>query len=96
MKVKLLKKIRKRFSIEYRPDGLYQTFGNYITGPVVLLWDKECGFLREYARVNPDWDENSCALICHTKERAINALKEKMLSLIQQEYYQYSRKYKNK
>ena len=38
MKVKLLKKIRKRYSITHYPNGTYM-YGEFVEGPVTILRD---------------------------------------------------------
>lgn len=40
MKVKLLKKIRKRYFITHYPNGVY-LYGDFIEGPVTMLQDRE-------------------------------------------------------
>jgi hypothetical protein len=38
MKTKLLKKVRKRYSINYYPKGVY-LYGNFEKGPITILQD---------------------------------------------------------
>ena len=40
MKVKLLKKIRKRYSIVYYPNGVY-LYDDFFEGPITVLYDSE-------------------------------------------------------
>jgi len=40
MKVKLLKKIRKRYSIVYYPNGVY-FYDEFFEGPLTVLYDSE-------------------------------------------------------
>jgi hypothetical protein len=40
MKVKLLKKIRRRYLITHYPNGVY-LYGDFVKGPVTLLEDRE-------------------------------------------------------
>lgn len=40
MKVKLLKKIRKRYSIVYYPNGVY-LYDDFFKGPLTVLYDNE-------------------------------------------------------
>lgn len=40
MKVKLLKKIRKRYSIIYYPNGVY-FYDDFFEGPITVLYDSE-------------------------------------------------------
>jgi len=48
MKAKLLKKIRKRFSIVHYPEGLY-IYQEFFKGPATALIDTENCFFTEYS-----------------------------------------------
>lgn len=43
MKVKLLKKIRKRYSITYYANGVF-LYDDFFEGPITVLDDKECTY----------------------------------------------------
>ncbi len=79
MKVKLLKIVRKRYSITHYPDGVY--CGDYwVAGPVTYLQDRNNGF-----RVKSSHSE---------KELAYKTLYDIMRGWIEQDY-KTSRKKRN-
>jgi hypothetical protein len=47
MKVKLLKKIRKRYSIEHYPNGVF-LWGDFEKGPLTLLRDNERSYRLDF------------------------------------------------
>jgi hypothetical protein len=53
MKVKLLKKIRKRYTITHYPDGVYWR-KDFIKGPYTVLWDNEDSWRYETSCQNKD------------------------------------------
>jgi len=79
MKVKLLKKIRKRFSITHYPDGCY--FGDdWMKGPITYLWDEQNSWSYRFSRF--------------PKEQAYKELYNIMRGWIERDY-RTSRKRKN-
>jgi hypothetical protein len=50
MKVKLLKKIRKRFSITHYPNGVY-LWSDFCKGPITLLVDSENSYRFKLSRL---------------------------------------------
>lgn len=77
MKTKLLKKVRKRFSIEYYPNGRY-IYGIFSETPMVCLIDKEDSNNFDYFTVG-----------IYTKEEVYNILIEKLINIIRKEYSKY-------
>ncbi len=75
MKVKLLKKIRKRYEIKYWPNGLFID-GDYYSGPIMRLVDLNSMFRECTYRIAEPL----------SKEEAYNLLYERLLTWIQQEY----------
>lgn len=52
MKTKLLRKVRKRYSIEYFPYGTIDSNGNPIKGPLIMLSDKKAWLRYLYLKVD--------------------------------------------
>jgi hypothetical protein len=71
MKVKLLKKIRKRYSIVYYPNGVY-LYSEFVKGPLTMLTD--------------NGDSWRCKLSSSTKSEAYDQLYKHMLHWIEQDY----------
>jgi len=71
MKAKLLKKIRKRFSIEHYPEGLY-ILKQFYKGPVTSLIDSENCYYTDYS--------------FREKQEAFNELYTKLQNMIQSDY----------
>jgi hypothetical protein len=71
MKAKLLKKIRKRFSIVHYPEGLY-IYQEFFKGPATALIDTENYFFTEYS--------------FKEKQEAFNELYAKLQIMIQRNY----------
>lgn len=71
MKVKLLKKIRKRYSITHYPNGVYIT-DRFFDGPITLIEDKYSSFRYDIS--------------CLEKQAAYDKLYKKLLDWIQQDY----------
>ena len=71
MKVKLLKKIRKRYSIAYYPKGVY-LYGDFVKGPVTLLEDR-----------NDSWRWKMSDKV---KEQAYKQLYDILIRWIEQDY----------
>lgn len=75
MKVKLLKKIRKRYIIKYWPNGVFLS-GDFYEGPILRLEDTNSMFRECNIRLSSNV----------SKEQAYDLLYEKLLTWIQQEY----------
>lgn len=60
MKVKLLRKIRKRYDITHYPNGLY-LFGSFEQGPITILNDNQDSWRITYS--NKD-KKNKHMIIC--------------------------------
>jgi len=71
MKVKLLKKIRKRYSIIHYPNGVY-LYGDFVKGPVTLLEDR-----------NDSWRWKMSDKV---KQQAYKQLYDILLRWIEQDY----------
>jgi len=71
MKVKLLKKIRKRYSINHYPNGIY-IYGKFEKGPVTILKDNEDSW-------RTSWSNNP-------KEIAYDTFYNILLKWIQKDY----------
>jgi hypothetical protein len=71
MKVKLLKKIRKRYSITHYPNGVF-LWDEFYEGPITILRDRNSNYRWEVSRFE--------------KQPAYNKLYEKLLEWIQQDY----------
>ena len=71
MKVKLLRKVRKRYSITHYPNGLYMS-DIFYAGPISILWDNN----NEYR-----WRMNGSL-----KESAYCKLYAELLEWIQKDY----------
>jgi hypothetical protein len=80
MKVKLLKKIRKRYSITHYPNGLY-IYGDFCEGPQTILKDSE----NDYR-----WDRSILL-----KKDAYEKLYKILLSWIEEDYGPSKRKTKS-
>lgn len=76
MKTKLLKKIRKRYTITHYPDGVYWK-KQFIKGPYTVLWDNDDVYRYE--------------ITCETKDNAYNLLYLKMKRWIELDYGPYKR-----
>lgn len=71
MKVKLLKKIRKRYSITHYPNGVFLA-GDFYKGPITILEDSESSY---------SWESSILE-----KEVAYKKLYKILLSWIQKDY----------
>jgi hypothetical protein len=71
MKVKLLKKIRKRYSITHYPNGAFM-WDDFYEGPITLLEDKNSSFRLEISH--------------STKPEAYDRLYKIMLEWIERDY----------
>jgi hypothetical protein len=71
MKVKLLKKIRKRYSITHYPNGVY-LYGDFCKGPLTILTDSESQYRWESLEIG--------------KEEAYKKLYKLLLEWIQKDY----------
>ena len=69
MKIKLLKKIRKQYSIKYYPEGVYK-FGYFFKGPLMFLEDNknEYRFKVSSLEKNEGYDELYSHLISWIQE----------------------------
>ena len=86
MKVKLLKKIRKRFSIEHFPEGVRigDTFCNY---NVFRLTDNDKPYFDKYCELNPPEDKlKFCSDSALTEKECINFLLGIVLQRLRSEY----------
>lgn len=80
MKVKLLKKIRKRYSIIYYPNGVYLD-NDFYDGPITLLYDKQNDYRTKISSAH--------------KEQAYGLLYEMLLKWIEKDYSKYRKRKKN-
>jgi hypothetical protein len=71
MKVKLLRKIRKRYSITHYPNGYYQD-KDFFEGPITILRDSE--------------DSWRYLALYHTKSEAYDILYKTLLHWIEKDY----------
>lgn len=71
MKVKLLKKVRKRYSITHYPNGVY-LYGDFWEGPLTMLVDSENNY---------SWESSMLE-----KEVAYKKLYKILVSWIQRDY----------
>lgn len=77
MKVKLLKKIRKRYKITHYPNGVF-LWGEFIEKPITLMQDTESGWRHEISTLE--------------KQEAYNELYEELLIWIQEDYGRFKSK----
>lgn len=87
MKVKLLKKVRKRFSIEHYPEGVRigNEFCNY---NVFQLTDNGGEYYNTYCELKKEEDEkiNFCAKKAKTEKECINILLEVIIERLRKDY----------
>ena len=83
MKVKLLKKVRKRFEIRYFPKGFIR-LGIYFKGESIKLYDNENSFM----------DTRFLIEGSYTKEMALDKCMKTLLRHLRKDYSKYSRKHK--
>jgi len=78
MNVKLLKKVRKRFSITYYPDGVYIARDSFYEGPLVFLYDGD----------NPEYGYE-IRVVCQarTMQMAIDELKDAIIQKLKNDGY---------
>jgi hypothetical protein len=76
MNIKLLKQVRKRFTITYYPDGFWLR-DTFFKGPCVLLWDKENSFGYDISPINDIF----------TTQDATNHFKDKIIKRLANEGY---------
>lgn len=80
MKVKLLKKIRKRYSIVYYPNGLY-LYEDFFKGPITVLYDNT--------------NEYRTKISCSHKQQAYGELYTLLIKWIDKDYTKYRKRKKN-
>lgn len=80
MKVKLLKKIRKRYSIVHYPNGTYLD-GNYYKEPITILYDEQNPYR---TKINNSY-----------KEQAYRELYTVLIKWINKDYSEYRKRKKN-
>lgn len=86
MKVKLLKKVRKRFSIEHYPEGVRigDTFCNY---NVFFLLDNSGEYAHTYCELkNEDEKINFCSMKAETSVECINLLLDVIIQRLRVDY----------
>ena len=79
MKVKLLKKIRKRYSIIYYPNGVYLD-NDFYDGPITLLYDTQNYYRTKISNAH--------------KEQAYRELYGMLLRWIEKDYSKYRKRKK--
>jgi hypothetical protein len=80
MKVKLLKKIRKRYSIIYYPNGVYLD-NDFYDGPITVLYDTQNDYRTKISSAH--------------KEQAYGLLYGMLLKWIKKDYSKYRKRKKN-
>ena len=80
MKVKLLKKIRKRYSIIYYPNGVYID-NDFYKGPLTVLYDKQ--------------NEYRTKISSSHKQQAYKELYSLLIKWIDKDYSKYRKRKKN-
>ena len=95
MKIKLLKKARKRFTITHYPNGI-TLHGNLYKVNVMKLSDNDNSFYtEEYVQINqpdPKIERKFCDRKADSKEEAINIFKDKIVQILKDQYLSLGRK----
>jgi hypothetical protein len=86
MKTKLLKKIRKRFSITHYPKGI-TLFGEYYNHDIFRLSDSEDSYYDRYCELKQAKDaQRFCDIHGETEEECVDILKTCIIKKLNREY----------
>lgn len=80
MKVKLLKKMRKRFSIEHFENGA-PCYDDIFKGEFIVLWDRDNNLNAHYEKISEG----------NTVKEAVSKCKKRILEILEKDYYEIDR-----
>jgi hypothetical protein len=90
MKIKLLRKVRKRFEIFHHPKGI-TIYNDYYNYNLFQLFDNENSYYPEYAQLGKAKNKNFVDEIFNTEKECIDHLKSRIIKKLKSEGYKQSK-----